>query len=61
MIKITIEIRETNGSVQAKGYATPMHATQTAKEHQMTQWFMREFDKLMTNGGATVVEKEDRN
>lgn len=60
MIKITIEVRETEGSVQAKAYAIPA-ITQTAKEHEMTQWFMQQFDKLMTDKGASVVERKDRN
>lgn len=61
MILITIEVRETNGSVQAKAYATPMHATQTTKEHQYVQWYMKQFDDLMTRKGASVVPAKDRN
>jgi hypothetical protein len=61
MIKITIEVRETDGSVQAKAYATPMHATETTKEHQYTKWFMEQFNKLMTDKGAEVVQRKDRN
>lgn len=60
MIKITIEIREKDGSVQAKGYAN-VGVTQTQKEHQFTAWFMREFDNLMTTKGAEVVGKKEDN
>jgi hypothetical protein len=60
MIKITIEVREINGSVQAKAYATPT-ITQTTREHQMTKWFMSQFEKLMSDKGASVVDKNEKN
>lgn len=60
MIKITIEIREVEGSVTAKSYAN-VGVTQTVKEHQMTSWFMQQFDKLMTEKGAEVVGKRGDN
>jgi hypothetical protein len=58
MIKVTIEIRETNGSVTANGYATPS-ITSTPKEMQAAKWYMTQFDKTMSEAGATVQPKKD--
>ncbi len=60
MIKITIEIREVEGSVTAKRYATPA-VTATELEHNHVMWLLREFDKIMTDSGATEAGKKENN
>ena len=59
MIKLTIEFRENEaGSTTAKGYITPSH-TGTPKEMEMAMWYMKQFEKTMTDSGATVQAKKD--